>query len=247
MPGPVIELQQVTKRYADVTAVDNVSFSVERGSVCALLGGNGAGKTTLLSLLLGLLLPTAGRITLLGTDMLRHRYRVLERVNLSSPYVDLPQRLTVRENLIVYARLYGVRAAGKRVQVLAEQFDIARFLKRPYGTLSAGQRTRVALAKSLLNRPEVLLLDEPTASLDPDTADTIRSYLNEYRQQSGATFLMASHNMLEVERLCDDVIMLRQGVVVDRDSPAKLLQKYGRGTLEEVFIDVARAAGGQAS
>jgi len=240
MPDPVIELHEVVKRYDDVLAVDNVSFSVERGSVCALLGGNGAGKTTLLAMLLGLLLPTSGRIALLGTDMLRHRYRVLERVNLSSPYVDLPQRLTVRENLTVYARLYGVGAAGKRVEMLAGQFDITRFLERPYGTLSAGQRTRVALAKALLNHPEVLLLDEPTASLDPDTADTIRGYLNDYRQESGATLLMASHNMLEVERLCDDVIMLRQGVVVDRGSPAKLLQKHGRDTLEEVFIDVAR-------
>ena len=240
MPDPVIELHEVVKRYDDVLAVDNVSFSVERGSVCALLGGNGAGKTTLLAMLLGLLLPTSGRIALLGTDMLRHRYRVLERVNLSSPYVDLPQRLTVRENLTVYARLYGVGAAGKRVEMLAGQFDITRFLERPYGTLSAGQRTRVALAKALLNYPEVLLLDEPTASLDPDTADTIRSYLNDYRQESGATFLMASHNMLEVERLCDDVIMLRQGMVVDRGSPEILLQKHGRDTLEEVFIDVAR-------
>lgn len=240
MPDPVIELQDVVKRYDDVLAVDNVSFSVERGSVCALLGGNGAGKTTLLSMLLGLLLPTSGQISLLGTDMLRHRYRVLGRVNLSSPYVDLPQRLTVRENLTVYARLYGVAAAGKRVDTLAGQFDITRFLDRPYGTLSAGQRTRVALAKALLNHPEVLLLDEPTASLDPDTADTIRSYLNDYRRESGATFLMASHNMLEVERLCDDVIMLRQGVVVDRGSPEKLLQKHRRDTLEEVFIDMAR-------
>lgn len=243
MPDPVIELQDVVKRYDDVLAVDNVSFSVERGSVCALLGGNGAGKTTLLSMLLGLLLPTSGQISLLGTDMLRHRYRVLGRVNLSSPYVDLPQRLTVRENLTVYARLYGVAAAGKRVDTLAGQFDITRFLDRPYGTLSAGQRTRVALAKALLNHPEVLLLDEPTASLDPDTADTIRSYLNDYRRESGATFLMASHNMLEVERLCDDVIMLRQGVVVDRGSPEKLLQKHRRDTLEEVFIEVARDTG----
>jgi ABC-2 type transport system ATP-binding protein len=240
MSDTVIELHNVSKRYADVLAVDNVSFSVERGSVCALLGGNGAGKTTLLSMLLGLLLPTAGQISLLGADMLRHRYRVLERVNLSSPYVDLPQRLTVRENLTVYARLYGVRAVKQRIETLAAQFDITRFLSRTYGTLSAGQRTRVALAKSLLNQPEVLLLDEPTASLDPDTADTIRGYLNDYRHESGATLLMASHNMLEVERLCDDVIMMRQGGVVDRGSPAKLLQKYGRDTLEEVFIDVAR-------
>jgi len=240
MSEPAIEVDNVVKRYDEVLAVDRVSFRVGRGSVCALLGGNGAGKTTLLSMLLGLLLPTSGRIRMLGTDMLRHRYRVLHRVNLSSPYVDLPQRLTVRENLTVYARLYGVRGVGRRLQDLAGQFDITRFLDRPCGTLSAGQRTRVALAKSLLNRPEVLLLDEPTASLDPDTADTIRAYLNDYRRESGATILMASHNMLEVERLCDDVIMLRQGVMVDRAAPDALLRKYGRATLEEVFIVVAR-------
>jgi ABC-2 type transport system ATP-binding protein len=210
------------------------------GSICALLGGNGAGKTTLLSMLLGLLLPSSGEIRVLGTDMLRHRYRVLQRMNFSSPYVDLPQRLTVRENLTVYARLYGVSAASRRLESLAAQLDIERFLNRPYGTLSAGQRTRVALAKSLLNRPEVLLLDEPTASLDPDTAETIRDYLRDYQRESGATLLMASHNMLEVERLCDDVIILRQGDLVDRAPPAALLARYGRETLEEVFIDVAR-------
>jgi ABC-2 type transport system ATP-binding protein len=235
-----IEVQEVSKSYPEVLAVDSVTFEVAPGSICGLLGGNGAGKTTLLSMLLGLLLPTAGRIRVLGTDMLRHRYRVLARMNFSSPYVDLPQRLTVRENLTVYARLYGLPAASRRLDSLAEQLDIARFLGRPYGTLSAGQRTRVALAKSLLNEPEVLLLDEPTASLDPDTAETIREYLREYQRSSGATLLMASHNMLEVERLCDDVIMLRQGRLVDRAPPGELLARYGRETLEEVFIDVAR-------
>lgn len=241
MSDPVIEVADVSKRFDEVLAVDRVSFSVARGSVCALLGGNGAGKTTLLSMLLGLLLPTSGRLSLLGTDMLRQRYRVLERINFSSPYVDLPQRLTVRENLTVYARLYGVRKVRQRLDELAGQLQIGTFLGRPYGTLSAGQRTRVALAKALLNRPELLLLDEPTASLDPDTADTIRHFLKGYQHQSGATFLMASHNMLEVERMCDDVIVLRCGEIVDRGSPAALLARYGRKTLEEVFIDVARA------
>jgi ABC-2 type transport system ATP-binding protein len=240
MTQATITVQALSKRYADVLAVNAVSFEVMPGSICALLGGNGAGKTTLLSMLLGLLLPTSGQIRVLGTDMLRHRYRVLERMNFSSPYVDLPQRLTVRENLTVYARLYGLSAASRRLESLAGQLDIERFLNRPYGTLSAGQRTRVALAKSLLNRPEVLLLDEPTASLDPDTAETIRDYLREYQRESGATLLMASHNMLEVERLCDDVIILRQGNLVDRAPPAGLLARYGRETLEEVFIDVAR-------
>ena len=240
MSQAAIEVQAVSKRYADALAVNAVSFDVMPGSIVALLGGNVAGKTTLLSMLLGLLLPSDGGIRVLGHDMLRHRYRVLGRMNFSSPYVDLPQRLTVRENLAVYARLYGLSAAGRRLKSLAEQLDIARFLGRPYGTLSAGQRTRVALAKSLLNRPEVLLLDEPTASLDPDTAETIRAYLRDYQRESGATLLMASHNMLEVERLCDDVIILRQGKLVDRAPPADLLARYGRETLEQVFIDVAR-------
>ena len=240
MTQATISVEALSKHYADVLAVNAVSFAVMPGSICALLGGNGAGKTTLLSMLLGLLLPSSGQIRVLGTDMLRHRYRVLERMNFSSPYVDLPQRLTVRENLTVYARLYGVSAASRRLESLAGQLDIERFLNRPYGTLSAGQRTRVALAKSLLNRPEVLLLDEPTASLDPDTAETIRDYLRDYQRETGATLLMASHNMLEVERLCDDVIILRQGNLVDRAPPAELLARYGRETLEEVFIDVAR-------
>jgi ABC-2 type transport system ATP-binding protein len=241
MRDPVIEVVDVSKRFDAVLAVDHVSFSVERGAVCALLGGNGAGKTTLLSMLVGLLLPTSGQISLLGTDMLRQRYRVLERINFSSPYVDLPQRLTVRENLTIYARLYGVRKVGQRLGELEDQLELGDFMARPYGTLSAGQRTRVALAKALLNRPELLLLDEPTASLDPDTADTIRRFLKDYQQLSGATFLMASHNMLEVERMCDDVIVLRRGEIVDRGSPATLLAHYGRDTLEEVFIAVARA------
>jgi len=236
----VIELQDVTRYYGPVLAVDRVSFGVGHGSICALLGGNGAGKTTLLSMLLGLLLPSAGRLSILGVDMCRHRYRVLQRINFSSPYVDLPQRLTVRENLQVYGRLYGLRNLRQRLADLAEQLDIGGFMERPYGSLSAGQKTRVALAKSLLNEPDVLLLDEPTASLDPDTADNVRQLLRHYQQRSGATLLMASHNMLEVERLCDDVIMLRAGQVVDRGSPQQLLSRYARNTLEDVFIDVAR-------
>ncbi len=237
-----IELENISRRFDDVLAVDDVSFSVITGSICAVLGGNGAGKTTLLSMLLGLLLPTTGRLSVLGCDMQRHRYRVLHRINFSSPYVDLPQRLTVRENLCVYARLYSVRQFRRRLALLAGELAIERYLDRVYGTLSAGQKTRVALAKALLNQPDVLLLDEPTASLDPETAGSIRGLLRRYQQESGATLLMASHNMLEVERLCDDVIMLRAGRVVDRGSPAGLLERYSRNTLEDVFIDVARDA-----
>jgi len=236
----VIQVEGLTKLYGELAAVDHVSFEVAPGSTCGLLGGNGAGKTTTLSMLLGLLLPSAGRIRVLGEDMLAHRYRVLGRVNFSSPYVDLPHRLTVQENLSVYARLYGVRRRGPRIRRLAEDLDIAAFLKRSYGSLSAGQKTRVALAKALLNEPELLLLDEPTASLDPDTADRIRGYLNAYKARTGATLLLASHNMLEVERLCSDVIMLRAGKIVDRGTPERLLVRYGRANLEEVFLDIAR-------
>ncbi len=240
MPEPVISVVGVTKRFGDLIAVDHISFDVVRGSTTALLGGNGAGKTTTLSMLLGLLLPTSGRIAIFGEDVLRHRYRVLGRMNFSSPYVDLPRRLSVRQNLTVYAHLYGLARVAKRIEKLAAELNIADLLSRPYGQLSAGQRTRVAIAKSLLNEPELLLLDEPTASLDPDTADYVRGILEEYRRRSGATILLASHNMSEVERLCDDVLMLRAGRLVDHGAPGQLLERYGRQNMEEVFIDIAR-------
>ncbi len=241
MSDAVIEVRELRKRYGDIEALAGVSFAVARGATTALLGGNGAGKTTTISMLLGVLLPSAGTIRVLGHDMPRERYRVLPRLNFTSPYVDLPKRLTVRENLTVYARLYGVREVKRRIGALAQELDIESLLARPYGDLSAGQRTRVSLAKALLNEPEVLLLDEPTASLDPDVADRMRSWLQAYQRRSGATMLLASHNMPEVERMCDDVIMLRAGVVVDQGAPPQLLQRYGREDLEQVFLDIARA------
>ncbi len=242
---PVIQVTDVSKYYGAVLAVDAIDFTVAQGAVCALLGGNGAGKTTTLSMLLGLLLPSSGRMTVLGEDMLRHRYRVLPRMNFSSPYVDLPHRLTVAENLTVYARLYGLKPVRPRLQQLARELDIEAFLRRSYGSLSAGQKTRVALAKALLNEPELLLLDEPTASLDPDTADRMRSYLLRYKARTGATLLLASHNMVEVERICTDVIMMRAGQIVDRGAPQSLLARYGRQDLEQVFLDIARGRDGQ--
>jgi len=237
---PVIQTEHITKRYGELIAVDDVSFDVALGATCGLLGGNGAGKTTTVSMLLGLLLPTSGSIQVLGEDMLKHRHRVLARMNFSSPYVDLPHRLTVMENLGVYARLYGLKDRKGRIAQLAKDLDIDAFLKRAYGSLSAGQKTRVGLAKALLNEPDLLLLDEPTASLDPDTADRMRGYLNDYKLRTGATILLASHNMLEVERLCSDVIMMRAGKIVDRGTPAELLARYGQENLEEVFLDIAR-------
>jgi len=239
-PAAAIVVRDLRKRYVDVEAVRCVSFSVAAGTTTALLGGNGAGKTTTLSMLLGVLTPTAGTIRVLGEDMTRHRHRVLPRLNFTSPYVDMPKRLTVRQNLRVFADLYGVRMPAARIGDMAVEFDLADFLDRPYGELSAGQRTRVSLAKALLNQPEVLLLDEPTASLDPDVGDRMRTYLERYQRASGCTMLLASHNMGEVERLCDDVIMLRTGVVVDQGAPRDLIERYGRDTMEEVFLDVAR-------
>ena len=235
-----IEVQGLTKRFAAALAVDDVAFTVRRGSTTALLGGNGAGKTTTLSMLLGLLLPTAGTIRVLGEDMLRHRYRVLPRMNFSSPYVEVPRRLTVEQNLRIYGMLYGLSRVRQRVRELAEALDIGDLLNRQTGELSAGQRTRVALAKALINEPTLLLLDEPTASLDPDTADVVRGHLERYRARTGATLLLASHNMAEVERLCDTVLMLRRGRIVDRGAPAELIARYGRHNLEEVFLDIAR-------
>ncbi|MEQ8696078.1 MAG: ABC transporter ATP-binding protein [Bauldia litoralis] len=238
--APAIEVAGLGKRYGPVVAIEGVEFAVAPGETTALLGGNGAGKTTTISIILGLLLPTAGSVRVLGVDMLRDRYRALPRMNFSSPYVDLPKRLTARQNLMVYARLYGMRRPRDRVEQLAGELDLTAFVDRPTGTLSAGQRTRVALAKALLNEPDVLLLDEPTASLDPDTGDWVRGYLEAYRERRRATILLASHNMAEVERLCSDVLMMRGGRVVDRGAPAALLDKYGRGTLEDVFLDIAR-------
>ncbi|HWK47584.1 MAG TPA: ABC transporter ATP-binding protein [Stellaceae bacterium] len=240
MSDPVILVENLVKRFGASTAVDGVSFVVPRGRTTALLGGNGAGKTTTISMLLGLLLPTSGSIRVLGEDMLRHRHRVLSRMNFSSPYVDLPHRLTVRENLMIYARLYGVDRPTRRVAAIMGDLQIGEFANRPSGRLSAGQKTRVALAKALLNEPEVLLLDEPTASLDPDTADWVRSYLEAYQRRTGASILLASHNMAEVERLCSDVVMMRQGRIVDQGAPAELVERYGRADLEGVFLAIAR-------
>ena len=241
MPDPVILVDSLVKRYGKTLAVGGVSFAVERGVTTALLGGNGAGKTTTLSILLGVLLPSSGSVHVFGEDVLRHRYRVLPRMNFSSPYVDLPHRLSVKQNLAIYARLYGVPRREERIARLARDLQIESMLDRPAGRLSGGQKTRVALAKALLNEPELLLLDEPTASLDPDTGDWVRSYLEDYRDRTGATILLASHNMAEVERLCSQVLMMKEGQIVDRGSPGELIDRYGRTNLEEVFLQIARS------
>lgn len=240
MTNIVIEAENLAKTFGDVVAVDDISFTIREGEIVALLGGNGAGKTTTISMLLGLLIPSGGKLSVLGVDMFQNRYKVLPKINFSSPYVDLPKRLTARENLMVYAKLYGISEPKKRLYVLSEDLEIEKFLDRPFGELSSGQKTRVSLAKSLLNEPDLLLLDEPTASLDPDTADWVRSYLEEFQRKKNATILLASHNMIEVERLCDHVLMMKEGRIFDRNSPRGLLKKYGRKNLEDVFLDIAR-------
>ena len=240
-PCPAIEVRDLVKHYGPVKAVDGVSFRLERGATLGLLGGNGAGKTTTIGMLMGLIEASGGTISILGEPMPAARARLLERMNFESPYVDMPHRLTVRQNLTVFGRLYRVANLGERIERLAADFDLTSLLDRRAGRLSAGQKTRVALTKALLNAPEVLLLDEPTASLDPDTADWVRTRLEAYRAETGASILIASHNMPEVERLCDRVVILAAGRVADQGTPAELLARFGRDSLEEVFLDVARA------
>jgi ABC-2 type transport system ATP-binding protein len=240
---PAIAVDQLVKVYRTTRAVDGISFALEPGSVTGLLGGNGAGKTTTIAMIMGLVTPTSGTVKVLGAAMPRQRYQVLHKMNFESPYIDMPHRLTVRQNLNVFGRLYAVEDLNGRIAALAQELDLTEFLDRPTGKLSAGQKTRVALAKALINSPQVLLLDEPTASLDPDTADWVRGHLERFREERGATVLLASHNMSEVERLCERVIIMKRGRIEDDDTPQRLLIRYGRETLEEVFLDVVRGRG----
>jgi ABC-2 type transport system ATP-binding protein len=241
--SPAIAVERLVKIYKTVPAVAGISFALEAGSITGLLGGNGAGKTTTIATIMGLVTPTSGRVTVLGAEMPKQRYRVLHRMNFESPYVEVPMRLTVRQNLTVFGMLYGVDELPERITRLGRELDLTDLLDRPTGKLSAGQKTRVSLAKALINDPDVLLLDEPTASLDPDTADWVRGHLERYCRERSATVLLASHNMAEVERLCDRVIIMKQGRIEGDDTPAKLIARYGRRTLEEVFLDVARGNG----
>lgn len=246
--SPALRVQGLSKSYDAIAAVKPVSFELAVGSVTGLLGGNGAGKTTTIGMIMGLIEPTTGSIEIFGDDFLRDRYRALARMNFESPYVDMPHRLTVRQNLTVFGRLYGVADVAGKIAELAENLALGEFLDRQSGRLSAGQKTRVALAKALINDPDLLLLDEPTASLDPDTADWVRAHLEDHRHRRNCTILLASHNMAEVERLCDRVMMLKAGSLVDDASPAELLARYGRTNLEDVFLDVARGrANGEAA
>src|SRR6202140_5502187 len=235
-----IEVAHLVKLYKTTRAVDDVSFRIARGSITGLLGGNGAGKTTTIAMIMGLVLPTSGRIQVLGAAMPEQSADVLGRMNFESPYVDMPMRLTVRQNLTIFGRLYAVKHLRERIAQLAADLDLGDFLDRAHGKLSPGEKTRVAPAKALINQPELLLLDEPTASLDPDTADWVRQHIQDYRKARGATILLASHNMLEVERLCDRVIIMKRGRIEDDDTPDGIMARYNRATGEGFFLDAPR-------
>jgi len=241
----VVEVKELTKKFGDFTAVDNLTFDLKPHCTTALLGSNGAGKTTTISMLLGLLLPTTGSIHIFGEDLLRHRFKILPRVNMSSPYIDLPQRLTVRENLKVYAKLYEVKDAKSRIEQLTEDLELKELLNKQLRKLSAGQKTRVSLAKALINEPELLLLDEPTASLDPDTATWIRDYLFRYQQRRNTAILLASHNMLEVHRMCQQVFIMTHGKIVERGTPEELITRHNKTDLEQTFLKIVRNANRQ--
>ena len=237
-----IQIKNLSKKYKDTIAVNNINFSIEKNKTLGLLGPNGCGKTTSIGMMLGLIKPTSGEILIdnKNIDSFK-RDEILSRINFASPYIELPKKLTVRQNLEVYGRLYGIKDLKGRIDEISEDLDIKNFFNRNTGELSSGQKNRVSLAKSLINKPEILFLDEPTASLDPDIGDFVRSYIQEYRSKNQVTILLASHNMNEVERLCDSIIMMKKGKIIDRGTCKEIIRKHGRNNLEETFLKLARS------
>ena len=240
MTDAILRASELRKRFGDFTAVDGISFEIRPGEILGFLGPNGAGKTTTIQMLLGLTTPTSGRIEVFGRDLAKHREQILQRVNFSSTYVQLPFSLTVRENLMVFARLYQVRRPAERVAAIMAEFDLGEFADRPTRALSSGQLTRLHLAKAMLNAPELLFLDEPTASLDPETADRLRNHLLEIRRQSGLAMLFTSHNMREMELMCDRLIFIHRGRILLTGTPSELLREQGAEDLEALFLAIAR-------
>ncbi len=238
---PILEIKNLVKEFGDVKAVNGLSFGVEAGTITGLLGPNGAGKTTTIQMVLDLITPTSGEINVFGMHLQRHREETLGRMNFSSPYVALPGNLKVHENLTVFAKLYGVRDVKAKIDELADFFKIRNLLERMTASLSTGQLTRLNLTKALLNDPKLLLLDEPTSSLDPDIADRTRQMLRRIQKERGVTILYTSHNMQEVEEICDTVIFIDQGTLKDKGTPAELVKKYGHKDLNDVFLEIARA------
>ena len=237
-----IEIKNLTKNYNKFLAVNKINFLIQKNKTIGLLGPNGCGKTTTIGMILGLVTPTSGEIIIENKNISTFkRDEILNRFNFASPYVELPKKLTVRQNLEIYGRLYGIKNLNERIDEISEDLNIKNFFDRKTGELSSGQKNRVSLAKSLINKPEVLLLDEPTASLDPDVGDFVRSYIQDYKSKNKVTILLASHNMSEVERLCDSVIMMRKGKIIDNGTCEDLIKKHGRNNLEETFLKLARS------
>ena len=242
MNNAIIEVNNLVKQFKNSLAVNNLSFKINKGTIIGLLGPNGCGKTTTMGMMLGLIKPTSGAVFINGKNIEneKHRTNILEKMNFISPYIELPKKLTVEENLKVYGRMYGVNNLQDRISDLMKQLNLLDFKKRKTGELSSGQKNRVSLAKALINDPEILLLDEPTASLDPDVGDYIRTYIENFASQKGKTILLASHNMNEVERLCHEVMMMKNGKIIDKGTSNDLINKHGRKNLEEVFLKIAR-------
>ena len=237
-----IEIKNLTKNYNKFLAVNKINFLIQKNKTIGLLGPNGCGKTTTIGMILGLVTPSSGEIKIENKNISTFkRDEILKRFNFASPYVELPKKLTVRQNLEIYGRLYGIKNLNERIDEISEDLNIKNFFDRKTGELSSGQKNRVSLAKSLINKPEVLLLDEPTASLDPDIGDFVRSYIQDYKSKNKVTILLASHNMSEVERLCDSVIMMREGKIIDEGTCSDLIKKHGRNNLEETFLKLARS------
>jgi len=237
-----IKINNLSKIYNQYLAVNKINFQIEKNKTVGLLGPNGCGKTTTIGMMLGLVAPTEGEILIENKNINEFkRDEILNRFNFASPYVELPKKLTVKQNLEIYGRLYGIENLSNRINEISSDLDIKNFFERKTGELSSGQKNRVSLAKSLINKPEILLLDEPTASLDPDIGDFIRSYIEEYKSKNKITILLASHNMSEVERLCNSIIMMRKGKIVDKGTCADLIKKHGRNNLEETFLKLARS------
>ena len=237
-----IEIKNLTKKFKSITAVNNISFKIEKNNTLGLLGPNGCGKTTSIGMMLGLITPTSGEILIDGIKLdSKNRIKLLSLMNFASPYIELPKKLTVKQNLEVYARMYGVINKDERIKELIEDLNLNQFLDKKTGELSSGQKNRVSLAKSLINKPKLLFLDEPTASLDPDVGDFVRQYLEKYKKENELTMLLASHNMKEVERLCNKIIMMKQGSIVDEGTCEELIKKHGRKNLEDTFLKIARS------
>jgi len=237
-----IEIKNLNKKYNNILAVNNLNLKISKGSIVGLLGPNGCGKTTTIGMMLGLIKPSSGSVFINGQNIEneKNRTKLLEKMNFISPYVELPKKLTIEENLKVYGKMYGVKNFKDKIFELMEQLNLSEFKKRKTGELSSGQKNRVSLAKALINDPEILLLDEPTASLDPDVGDYIRTYIENFASKRGTTILLASHNMNEVERLCNEVMMMKNGNIIDKGTCNSLINKHGRKNLEETFLKIVR-------